>query len=86
MNISSVRNMILIHCFHFELIGLKSQRLSQLLVSDEQNTSAMVMTAIKEIFQAKKKLISQLDEKTIHLFLDEAMYKLVISDINKVGL
>ena len=44
------------------------------------------MNAIREILEAKKKLISQLDDKTIHLFLDEAIYKMAMSDIGEVGL
>lgn len=65
--------------------GLKSQRLAQLLLSDEHNTSAAVMLAIKEIIQIRRNLITQLDEKTLHYILDEIVYKLAMSEINEVG-
>ena len=67
------------------LTGLKSQRLAQLLLSDEHNTSAAVMLAIKDIIQIKRNLITQLDEKTLHLILDEIVYKLAMSEMNEVG-
>jgi hypothetical protein len=65
---------------------LKSQRLFQLLLSDEQNTSAIVINAVKELIKIKRNLFTQLDEKTVYLYLDELVYKMATTDLDDVGM
>ena len=66
--------------------GLKSQRLFQLLLNDEQYSSSIVMNAVKDIFKTKRNLIKQFDEKTIYLYLDELIYKMATVEISEAGL
>ena len=68
------------------LKGLKSQRLFQLFLNDEQNTSAIVMNTIKELFKIKSDLINKLGEKHLFLILDEILYKMATSDLKEVGM
>ncbi len=65
---------------------MRSQRLFQLFLNDEQNTSSIVMNTLKDIFKIKSDLISKLGEKTLFLILDEIMYKMATSDLKEVGL
>ena len=65
---------------------MRSQRLFQLFLNDEQNTSSIVMNTLKDIFKIKLDLISKLGEKTLFLILDEIMYKMATSDLKEVGL
>lgn len=65
---------------------MKSQRLFQLLLSDEQNTSAIVINAVKELIKIKRNLFTQLDEKTVYLYLDELVYKMATTDLDDVGM
>ena len=65
---------------------MKSQRLFQLLLSDEQNTSAIVINAVKELIKIKRNLLTQLDEKTVYLYLDELVYKMATTDLDDVGM
>lgn len=58
----------------------------QLFLNDEQNTSAIVMYTLKELFKIKSDLISKLDEKSLFLILDEIMYKMATSELKEVGL
>lgn len=43
------------------------------------------MLAIKDILQIRRNLINQLDEKTLHMILDEIVYKMATSEMNEVG-
>ncbi len=65
---------------------MKSQRLFQLLLNDEQNTSISVMNSYKDIFKLKRNLLSQFDEKSLNLLLDEIIYKMATSELAEVGL
>lgn len=67
------------------ILGLNSQRLFQLLLTDEQNTSTIVMSTLKSIFMVKRSLISKLPEKTVHLFLDEIIYKMATAELKEAG-
>ena len=65
--------------------GIKSERLLQLLLNDEQFTSAIVMSTYREIVLAKKSILRQLDDKTLFYILDEVVYKLATSDLTEIG-
>ena len=65
---------------------MKSQRLFQLFLSDEQNTSMIVMYAYRDLFKIKSDLINKLDEKGLFLILDEIIYKMATSELKEVGL
>jgi len=71
--------------FKFNL-GINSQRLFQLLLTDEQNTSAIVMNTLKSIFMIKRSNITKMPEKTVNLFLDEIIYKMATSELRDAGL
>ncbi len=58
----------------------------QLLLNDEQNTSVCVMNAYKDIFKIKRNLLTQFDEKSLNLLLDEIIYKMATSELVEVGL
>ena len=68
------------------LTGIKSQRLFQLLLNDEQYTAAIVIQSVKELFKIKRNLIRQLDEKTVYLYLDELIYKMATTETTEAGL
>jgi hypothetical protein len=65
---------------------LRSQRLFQLFLNDEQNTSAIVMNTIKELLKIKSDLINKLGEKHLIVILDEILYKMATSDLKEVGM
>ena len=65
---------------------MKSQRLFQLLLADEQNTAAIVINAVKELIKIKRNLFTQLDEKTVYLYLDELVYKMATTDLDDAGM
>ncbi len=65
---------------------MRSQRLFQLFLNDEQNTSAIVMNTIKELLKIKSDLINKLGEKHLILILDEILYKMATSDLKEVGM
>ena len=65
---------------------MRSQRLFQLFLNDEQNTSAIVMNTIKDLFKIKSDLINKLGEKNLILILDEILYKMATSDLKEVGM
>lgn len=68
------------------LKSLNSQRLFQILLTDEQNSSAIVMNTLRALFMIKRSFISKLPEKTTHIILDEVIYKLATSDLREAGL
>ncbi len=65
---------------------MRSQRLFQLFLNDEQNTSAIVMNTIKELLKIKSDLINKLGEKHLIVILDEILYKMATSDLKEVGM
>ena len=72
--------------FFFVDKGLKSPRLFQLLLNDDQNTSAIIMNAIRDIIKCKRNLLDQIDEKTLYSFLDELIYKMATCELIETGL
>jgi hypothetical protein len=64
---------------------LKSERLLQLLLNDEQFTSAIVMNVYREVISMKINSIKQLDEKYFIFILDEVVYKLAVSELIETG-
>ena len=78
-------NIVYYLLFKFNL-GINSQRLFQLLLTDEQNTSAIVMNTLKSIFMIKRSNITKMPEKTVNLFLDEIIYKMATSELRDAGL
>ncbi len=78
-------NIVYYRLFKFNL-GINSQRLFQLLLTDEQNTSAIVMNTLKSIFMIKRSNITKMPEKTVNLFLDEIIYKMATSELRDAGL
>ncbi len=64
---------------------MKSERLLQLLLNDEQFTSAIVMNVYREVISMKINSIKQLDEKYFIFILDEVVYKLAVSELIETG-
>jgi hypothetical protein len=64
---------------------LKSKRLTQLLLNDEQTTSTSVIDTLRRIFEIKYDILERLDDKTLYLILDEIIYKIVNSESPDVG-
>lgn len=65
---------------------LKSQRLFNLLLNDEQYTSAIMLNTYNSLININKSLLSQLDEKSLNLLLDEIVYKMATCELADCGM
>ena len=66
--------------------GLKSQRLFQLLLTDEQNTSTVIINNLRDLIVIKRDLMNQMGDKSLFLIIDEIIYKMATSELKEVGL
>jgi hypothetical protein len=57
----------------------------QLLITDDLETTTIIINILRELFAVQINVIHKLDEKTLNAILDEVIYKLTTSNLLEVG-